>query len=136
MGMVKIISPDSYNFEQEQVQLIKVSSYGLRGSDLGEFIKRANHEMANVFKKLAFEKDEIPIHLIALGSTEKYGNNRNGDGFSENACRKYHNTFVKNARFFRDHKNKDKAKSYGIIKHSMYNEDMGRIELIIALNGT
>jgi len=65
-----------------------------------------------------------------------HNSNRNGDGFTSQTCRKYHDTFVKHARLFRDHCNKDKAKSYGIVKFSAFNEPMQRVELLIALNGS
>jgi hypothetical protein len=68
--------------------------------------------------------------------------NRNGDGFKEAACRSYHNTFVtkpvtkEGAYWYKNHQNKNPLKSYGIVKASMFNEDMKRIELLVALNGT
>lgn len=134
--MTKIITPGSYDFGEATTSIIKVSSNGLVGHDLSDFIKRAGHKMADEITKLAFAKGEIPIHLIALGATEFYGPNRNGDGFTEECCRNYHPTFVKHARWYRNHQNKDPQKSYGIIKQSFYNEDMHRIELIVALNET
>jgi hypothetical protein len=109
---------------------------GMHGNDLKSFIKRAGDQMVDAMRKLAFAPGEIPVHLIAIGSTEFYGPNRNGDGFTEECCRNYHNTFVKHARWYRNHQNKDQSKSYGIIKYSAYNEAMHRLELIVALNGT
>lgn len=135
-GMTKIIPAGSYSFDEPLSQIIKLSDRGLRGSDLGGFIKRAGIKMADMMKKVAFEPGEVPIHLIAIGATEYYGPNRNGDGFTESCCRKYHNTFVKHARWYRNHKNKDTSQSYGIIKASAYNETMHRLELLVALNGT
>lgn len=116
--------------------MIKLSSNGLRGNDLQSFIKRAGHPFVDALRKIDIKPGEIPIHLLALGATEAVGPNRNGDGFKCAACRKYHDTFVKHARFYRDHKNKDKSKSYGIVKHSVFNEAMKRVELLAVLNGT
>lgn len=134
--MVKLILPGSYDFGVINTQVIKMANKGLYGSDLGTFIKRAGAKVADAMQKLSFAPGEIPIHLIAMGATEYYGPNRNGDGFSEETCRRYHNTFVKHARWYRNHQNKDPNKSYGIIKYSTYNEAMHRLELIVALNGT
>lgn len=134
--MIKIIPPDAYSFGEDMVKQIKIASSGLRGSDLTSFIKRAGHEFADKVKKLKFEPGEVPIHLIALGTTESVGPNRNGDGFKSASCKKYHNTFTKYARWYRNHKNRDESKSYGVVKLSSYNEPMQRIELIVALNGT
>jgi hypothetical protein len=136
MAHIKMIPPGSYSFEEEQSRIIKVSSRGLIGNDLSDFIKRAGYDVARLVRSLEFRPGEVPVHLIAIGSTEKYGPNRNGDGFREAVCRKYHSTFVKHARFYRDHVNKDPAKSYGVVKASLFNEPMSRIELIVALNET
>ena len=133
---IKVIRPGDQDFGEQQTQLVKLSSRGLRGDDLNEFIKRAGFKMADTVRNMSFAPGETPIHLIALGATEYYGPNRNGDGFTEACCKQYHDTFVKHARFYRNHANKDTKKSYGIIKASMYNDAMHRIELIAALNGT
>lgn len=136
MAMVKIIPANSQDFGVSQAQIVKIASSGLRGQDLADFIKRAGQEFTFLAKKVKFASGEIPVHLIAIGATEFYGPNRNGDGFSEKTCKKYHHTFVKHARFYRNHVNKDTRKSYGIVKLSYYNEPMHRIELLVALNGT
>lgn len=134
---VKVISPEGYDFSGEPVvQLIKVSAFGLRGHDLRTFTKRAGHQFADAFKKLELKPGDVPIHLLAMGATEFYGPNRNGDGFKCAACRKYHDTFRKHARWYRNHANKDPNKSYGVVKLSSYNERMHRIELVPVLNGT
>ena len=88
------------------VQRVKVSSRGLRGSDRSEFLKTASHEFVELIDRTKVAKDEEPIHLIALGASEAYGPNRNGDGFKEATCQKYHGTFKKYARWYRNHKNK------------------------------
>jgi len=134
--MIKVITPHSQDFGESVSSLIKVSSKGLVGSDLSSFIKRAGSETANLLKGIEFKPGEQPIHMIAIGSTEAYGPNRNGDGFKEATCRKHHDTFVKHARWYRNHKNKDPKASYGLVKASTYNDKMKRVELIVALNGT
>jgi hypothetical protein len=134
--MIKVIQPHAQNFSEPVAALIKVSSRGIIGSDKQELVKRAGAEFVEKVSDIKFAKDEIPVHLIAIGATEDYGPNRNGDGFSRDTCRKYHQTFEKFARFYRDHLNKNPAKSYGLVKASYYNEPMRRIELICALNGS
>ena len=137
MSMVKILEPNSHDFGDAVVELIKIGSRGrLIGHDRMEFEKRASSRILHDLDNMQFAKGELPIHLLAVGATEFFGNNRNGDGFKEAACRRTHNSFVKCARFYRDHLNKDPSKSYGIVKQSMYNELMHRIELICALNET
>lgn len=134
MSMLKVISPRSQDFSEPVAQMIKISSRGLIGFDRMSLIKRAGAEFAHQIDGVSFDPDEIPIHLLAVGTTEDYGANRNGDGFTRATCKRKHNTFQKYARFYRDHANTDPAKSYGIVKLSAYNERMKRIELICALN--
>ncbi len=134
--MIKIISPDSQTFDVPTMEMVKLSNRGLRGDDLRSFVKRAGHEFADKLRDVHVAPGEQLVHLIAIGSTEAYGPNRNGDGFKSATCRKYHPTFVKHARWYRNHQNKDQAKSYGVIKMSAFNEAMKRVELLVALNAT
>tara|TARA_B100000700_G_scaffold316021_1_gene404873 strand:+ start:2178 stop:3623 length:1446 start_codon:yes stop_codon:yes gene_type:complete len=134
--MLKIITPSSWQYDEPIAQLVKVSSRGLQGADLSLFIKRAGHRFADKLQDIKLEPGEVPVHLIAIGSTEYYGPNRNGDGFKEASCKKYHDTFVKSARWYRNHKNKNPEKSFGIVKASHYNPEMKRIELLVTLNST
>lgn len=136
MSMIKVIQPHAQEFSEPVAELIKISSRGIIGADRVSFIKRAGAEFTDKIAALKFASGEIPVHLIAIGATEDYGPNRNGDGFCRETCQKYHDTFHKYARFYRDHANKNPAKSFGIVKASFYNEPMRRIELVCALNGT
>lgn len=134
MSMVKVIQPNSQDFSEPVATMIKISSRGLVGSDKLNLVKRAGAEFAHKLENIKFAKDEVPVHLIAIGATEDYGPNRNGDGFKRACCHDYHDTFVKHAKFYRDHINKNPAKSYGVVKASAYHEPMKRIELVCALN--
>jgi len=136
MSMVKVISPRAQDFSEPAAALIKISSRGIIGNDRATLVKRAGAELVEKLADIKFAKDEVPVHMIAIGATEDYGPNRNGDGFKRDCCEKYHDTFKKFARFYRDHQNKDPAKSYGLVKASAYNKNMRRIELIAALNGS
>ena len=136
MAFTKIITPGSQDFHEPVAQLIKFSSRGLHGNDLDAFIKRASVQFVDKIAGMRFGPGEEPVHLLAVGATETYGPNRNGDGFKKATCQQYHPTFVKLARWYRDHNNKDTRKGRGIIKASDYNPKMHRIELIVALNAT
>src|SRR6185295_13738030 len=135
-GMVKVIPPGSWDFKDQAVQLVKLASTGLRGNDFKALVKRASFSFADKLRNVSLKPGDVPVHIIALGATEFYGPNRNGDGFKEATCRKCHDSFVKYARWYRNHANKEPDKSYGHIKFSHYNEDMHRIELLGVLNGT
>ena len=134
--MIKTIPPGSYDFHEPPTKLLKVARSGLRGNDLSELIKTAGSHVAKIARDIAWMPGEVPLHNIAIGATEAVGCNKNGDGFSIATCMKSHPTFKKYARQYRDHENRDPAKSYGVIKESFYNDAMKRIELFIALNGT
>lgn len=136
--MLKIIDAGSQTFDEPVVQLVKISSRGLLGVDRSQFVKRASENLAREIDLLRphIRPDEPLVHLLAIGATEDYGANRNGDGFKRATCERYHPTFVKYARFYRSHKNKDPSKSYGLVKASEYNSRMKRIELLASLNGS
>lgn len=134
--MIKLIPPGSFDFGEPAVQLVKVSSRGVIGEDRRDLLKRASENLLHKLGTLQLQPGEVPVHIIALGSTETTGPNRNGDGFRGDVCRRYHDTFTKHAHYFRNHKNNDPKKSYGIVKLSSFNEPMGRIELIAVLNAT
>ncbi len=74
------------------------------------------------------------ILVLAMGASEFYGPNRNGDAFRESELRKTYKTFESNAHVFRSHVNKDPAKSMGNVVKAFYNEDMHRVELILCLD--
>ena len=85
-------------------------------------------EMCEQFKP---DKDHFACLQIALGDYETYGHNRNADSFPKEANIKYHDTFVKCAKVYREHANKDPKKAIGEIKASFYNPEMHRTELIL-----
>jgi hypothetical protein len=74
------------------------------------------------------------ILVLAMGASEFYGPNRNGDAFKESELLKTHKTFETNAHVYKSHVNKDPAKSYGKIVKSFYNPDMHRVELILEID--
>lgn len=129
--MIKVVSADSWSFDEPTARLVKVSSQGLRGHDLNEFIKRAGHDFSGALHLV--RPGEVPVHLIAMGATEAYGPNRNGDGFKEAALKRRVDTFEKYAHYFRDHINKDDALRYGRVIKAAYNDQMRRVELLVGL---
>lgn len=136
--MTKVVSAGDYDFSEQIISLVKIARAGFMGSDKKAFEKRAGSELLASLNevKAMLKRGEELAHLYAFGSTEKFGPNRNGDGFREQICREYHDTFPKHARWYRDHKNRDERKSYGRVLKSAFNEPMGRVELMVALYGT
>lgn len=132
--MRKIVTPDSWDFDELAiVQIPLLQNRKLGSHDRKSLEDRMSGDMLEQFSKMAFEKGEEPVHIVAVGSTEFYGPNRNGDGFKEAVCRQYHPTFVKSAKFFRGHKSGPHAPFYGTVKLSQFNEKMRRIDLVAGL---
>lgn len=133
----KIVSPAGWPFHQPIVSHLKLGRDGLfcGGEDKRAFLKRGSNLFLPHLERIKIAHDEVPLHVIALGATEKWGANRNGDGFLCQTCRDHCHTF-KNARWYYNHIHNDPHNSYGVIKLAIFNEDMARVELLVALNAT
>ena len=134
--MLKVFEPSGWDFGVPIAEMVKVASRGLLGDDMRKLAERSSPRIAYEFKQAMIKAGEVPIHVLALGATEWTNCNRNGDGFPVAACRKYHDTFCKCAKWYRSHKSNDPKQSYGRVIRSFYNDDMGRVELFVGLNGT
>jgi hypothetical protein len=132
----KTIASAGWDFGELDTALIRISSRGLVGADYGQLVKRAGDEFAHLVKNAEHLPGEVWAHNIALGETERFGPNRNGDGFKRATCAYAHPTFVKFAKIFRHHVNRPTSPSYGRIAASHHDPDMGRIELLMAYNAT
>ena len=97
----------------------------------GDLQKQASTIFQCDYDALKPPKGQTGIHLVALGDSEAFPMNRNGDLFPKEACQKYYQTFVKHGHVFQHHRNKDPKKAIGTIKAAAYNEPMHRIELYI-----
>lgn len=74
------------------------------------------------------------ILVLAMGASEFYGPNRNGDAFRESELKKTYKTFETDAHVYKSHVNKDPAKSYGKVLKAFYNDDMHRVELVLEID--
>lgn len=126
--MIKVHHPE---FDQEE--LLKAAGRIVSLIDNASHIKEASSSAVSkeLIENNMPDKDHFMVHLIAMGDGEAYGQNRNGDYWPKAANSKYHDTFVTNGHFFREHNNRSKDVAIGHVKASAYNEGMGRIELII-----
>jgi len=146
--MIKTVMPGDYDWNDTQSVLMDVASTGI---DRGQLQKRA---AAGVFSDADVkpEKGHSIIHLIAMGDSEKYGANRNGDIFyregqvvefpepknEKSATIEHGNldrawTFEKYAKVYRDHKNSKHDKAYGKVIKAAHNDKMSRVELLISV---
>jgi len=128
--MIKAFSPSHFNLLGEPaMEILKVSSKGL---DSGQ-IKRANL-FSRIMDGIEPSPNKTLVHTIAMTASDRYGFNRNGDGWKEANLKRDHPTFETHAKVFRHHKNKSHDPSYGSVKVAMYNEDMSRVELLQELD--
>lgn len=74
------------------------------------------------------------ILVLAMGASEFYGPNRNGDAFRESELKKTYKTFETDAHVYKSHVNKDPLKSYGRVVKAFYNDQMHRIELVLEID--
>lgn len=123
MSMIKVTySSDISSTVGVGAEIVKSSS---------ETVKQASTIFNCEYEALKPPKGMTGIHLVALGDSEAYPMNRNGDLFTKEACQKYHDTFVRYGHVFEHHRNKDPKKAIGEIKAAAYNHDMHRVELYI-----
>lgn len=129
---IKAFSPDHFNLGNDApFEILRFSSKGL---DSGQ------EKRANMFSKLIDgytpSKDKTAVHTIAMTASEKFGFNRNGDGWKRANLVRDHPTFVSHAKVFRHHKNTSMDPSFGTVKAAMYNADMDRVELLMELDNS
>lgn len=102
-------------------------------ANFAELSKAAN-EMEEFIASFTPDPNFMYLHVIAMGSGEYYGCNKNGDYFPEKALIMYHHTFVQNAKVFKEHNNKSDSPDYGKVAKSWYNKTMHRVELLLAVD--
>lgn len=99
-----------------------------------DFNSKIASEASDWSKRIQPTPGKTYILVLAMGASEFYGPNRNGDAFRESELIKTHKTFETNAHVYKSHINKDPAKSYGKVVKSFYNPDMHRVELILEID--
>lgn len=82
--MEKYITPASYEFDQPVASLIPLYR---KGVDRDWLVKRAADAVAMLFDDLVVPPGHSAIHVIAMGASDRYGANRNGDDFYKTARR-------------------------------------------------
>jgi len=145
---LKTILPAAYGYNEPIAALIDVHSHGV---DSAWMSKRA---AAGVFQTLDLrpERDYSYLHVIAMGASDRYGANRNGDAFLSKSGEieipepkpgtpkivkiaqglvETHSTFETDAKVYRQHQNKDPQNNEGDVVKSAYHLPMDRVELII-----
>jgi len=131
----KIIAPNSQDFSCAQVSILPVHS---RGIDKHYLTKAAKEAGGFALEKEIAELKPIPghtvIHTLAVGDSERYGDNRNCDGFSREDNKRCHHRFRTQGHVFKDHANSDPALKTGDVIATAHNDVMDRIEALAALD--
>lgn len=131
--ITKLILSDSFDgLDAPSVAPVKVARDGVDR----EWAEKERGEGGAEFKRLFPDvrpiKGKTILHVIAVGDEERYGDNRNGDGFAAEDNRKVHGRFKTNGHLFLDHKHQHPSLAVGEVLDTAYNDLMGRIELLLA----
>lgn len=128
MSFTKII------YQDDSYDLRKAAGYMSQYINPNSFTKQSASESfsKDVIAANTPDDDHFMIHLIAMGGHPTYLPNRNGDAFPSDSLEKFHDTFVKNGCFFREHKNRcQKTEGIGLVKASAYHKPTDRVELLV-----
>lgn len=137
MSHVKIIPQSSWPRLRDHVPIeVKVSSRGfMRGDQLkvaSEVGDRFIHEVRKIEDDL--DTDNLKLaHVISCGSAEFYGPNANADAWDAKSLTEAIGTYVKHAKWFRDHDNKPTSDFYGTPKLAMYDDERKYGRLLVGL---
>ena len=152
--MKKVIELDDF-FATGENTIQPILPWGAGRIDTTRVTKHAS-EALDYIKNVAPEPGHTLMLLLALGATEAYGPNRNGDGFSEHPVpargkvasashrwfvppgeelTQHYQSFEKNpAHTFKHHANRDPAKASGVVKKAFWNPRMHRVELLVKVS--
>ena len=155
--MRKIITLDDSFFGTGEMTVQPVLGYSYNQSkiDTSRITKHAS-EALDYIKNVSPEPGKTLLLLLALGASETYGPNRNGDGFPEHPVaargktassdrkwyvppgeelKEHYQSFETNpAHAFKHHANRDPAKASGVVKKAFWNPRMHRVELLAAVD--
>ncbi len=133
MGQTKFVIADSWAYERPVAQILPVFS---RGFDFSRFDKYAAAEenFLEQLKGVKIKPNRVVVHALAVGDFERYGFNRNLDGFTTADNKKCHRRFVDDGFVFNNHRNFRPELQHGEVLVSRHNSKMFRIELIVALD--
>lgn len=127
--LTKLLDGNSF-FKTEDIQVTLIEP-----GSIDFLVKKAAHsEVESFVSQLKPEDGKAYLHINAMGAGEYYGPNKNGDYFPEAQLIKYFKTFEDTGYVYRHHINKDPAKSMGRVIFAIYNYDMHRVELVVAVD--
>ena len=120
-----------------------------RGKPFREAITKYASVGSEYFKTINPIPGHSIVYVIALGSWESWGENKNGDSFpelpyketekppwiaQEDVLTNWYKTFEQFGYNYRHHQNKDPEKAIGKVMKAFWNASMHRVELLIDLD--
>lgn len=97
-------------------------------------VKTASSEIQEYWDTLKQNDEYAYLWVIGVSAMEYYGCNNNGDAFTEADLKKTIPDWTANAHIFLHHVNKDPNKSIGKPVYAWYNNNMHRVELVLAID--
>ena len=125
-----------YNTFEPVVQIIDLANPG----------EKLASEAMDYIKSVEPKEGKTIILVIAIGASEYFGNNKNGDAFPEEdlkkSCKNFETQFDKDGKInggaliFKHHKNKlaQGHPWFGIVRKAFYNDKMHRVELLLEVD--
>jgi len=129
----KVINSTSFDYGDPAVSLVRFHRLGVDDLSLRK-IAATTGVFHDFLKNFVPPKNQTVIHVLAVGDDERYGPNRNCDGFSAEDNAKAHPSFKKIGHVFKNHKNTDPKLAVGDVLETAHNPEMSRIELILGLD--
>jgi len=140
--MNKIVHLDTY-FPTGELTVQPVVLWS-RGKSFIEPITKHASVGVDYFKSIQPVPGHSIVYVLAVSAWERYGENRNGDGFPDQPYRpldggitedqvltKHYHSFETLGNVFMHHANSDPEKSVGKVMKAFWNDSMKRVELLL-----
>lgn len=140
--MNKIVHLDTY-FPTGELTVQPVVLWS-RGKSFIEPITKHASVGVDYFKSIQPIPGHSIVYVLAVSAWERYGENRNGDGFPDQPYRpldggitedqvltKHYHSFETLGNVFMHHANSDPEKSVGKVMKAFWNDSMKRVELLL-----
>lgn len=132
MSLVKYIETGTYFYDTGEQTVTPLVPYTVTES----FLTKQASEISEFLRDLKADVDKLYLHINAMGASDHWGMNANGDVFSEEQLLGSHKTFEQFGNVYKHHQNKPDQghKIYGKVLLAHYNPVMHRVELIAAID--
>lgn len=140
MAMFKIASAEDWPGLADRLPVeVKISQDGLLTGDRHKIASEVGDRFLAEVRKIEDQLDTANhkyAHVISCGCSDRFGPNRNADGWSAESLEKDMHTYLKHAAAYRDHRNKKGNDRFGRVKVAFFDNDRGYGRLLVELNAT